>query len=261
MAQDRNRMTVSERQTTVQTAPRRAVVETEVVNRRVEDRIQDVEIPSSFNLRHDRVRWGPIVAGLLSALSTLLTLNLLGLALGLTRVNAATAAAQGQVPDGLGATAGIWAAVSTLIAFALGGWVASRAAAIFDRGWGAVNGLMVFFLAVPLLLLLAGQGLGAILGGIGGLANSLAANPQASQTAQQQAPQVAGQAQQAAQQAQQAVQANATQIGDIAARARDASWGALLGLGAGVIASALGGYLGVRREVEVDRATGSAHEH
>src|SRR3954449_13459712 len=56
---------------------------------------QDVAIPREFNLMRDRVRWGPILAGFLTALTSLLVLNLLGLAVGFTTVNAGTAAAQG----------------------------------------------------------------------------------------------------------------------------------------------------------------------
>ena len=52
-----------------------------------------------FGPARDRVHWGPIVAGLLTALTTLLLLSLLGLAVGLTTVNAGTAAAQGAPPQ------------------------------------------------------------------------------------------------------------------------------------------------------------------
>ena len=49
-------------------------------------RTTDAEIPEAYNLGRDRVRFGPVVAGLLTALTTLLLLGLLGVAIGLTAV-------------------------------------------------------------------------------------------------------------------------------------------------------------------------------
>ena len=142
----------------------------------------------------------------------------------------------------------------------LGGYVAGRTAAVFDRGWGALNGAMVFLIGVPITLWLAGQGLGSVLGSVGGLANSLAANPQVAQQAQQGAAQAAGQVQQAAQQAQQAAQQNPTAVGDAAAQVRNGAWLSLVGILLGLGASALGGALGTRREVRFDHTTGQAVE-
>jgi hypothetical protein len=138
--------------------------------------------------------------------------------------------------------------------------VAGRTAAVFDRGWGALNGAMVFLIGVPITLWLASQGIGAVLGSVGGLASSLAANPQVAQQAQQGASQVAGQAQQAAQQAQQAAQQNPTAVGDAAAQVRNGAWLSLAGILLGLGASAVGGALGTRREVRFDRGTGQAVE-
>jgi hypothetical protein len=219
--------------------------------------LDGADLPRTLNIAHDRVRWGAIVAGLLTAMTALLVLNLLGLAVGLTTVNAAQATAQGTPPADLGRNAGIWAAISGILAFLLGGYVAGRTGAVFDRGWGALNGALVFMLGVPITLWLASQGIGAILGSVGGLANSLAANPQ---IAQQGAAQAAGQAQQAAQQAQQAAQQNPTAVGDAAARVRDGAWLSLLGVLLGLAASAVGGAVGTRRAVRFDRHTGQAVE-
>ena len=76
------------------------------------DTEHDVKIPEALNFTRDRVRWGPIIAGLATALTTLLMLSLLGLAIGLTVVNAGDAAAQGGAPDGLGRNSAIWGAIS-----------------------------------------------------------------------------------------------------------------------------------------------------
>ncbi len=87
-----------------------------------------IEIPAALNLARDQVRWGPIVAGLLTALTATLLLNLLGVALGLTSLNAASAARQNNVPQNAGQYAAIWAGVSGMLAFLLGGCVAGRTA-------------------------------------------------------------------------------------------------------------------------------------
>ena len=188
----------------------------------------------------DRVRWGPIVAGLLTALTSLLLLSLLGLAIGLTVVNAGTAAAQGGPPAETGPASAIWAAISGLLSFLLGGYVAGRTASLFSRGWGAFNGAMVFLLAVPLILWLASQGLGGILGNLGAFAGDLG----------NQARQAAGDAQ-------------PIDVARAAERARNTAWGALTGSLLGLGASALGGWLGTPRRLlgarggaEIDRGRG-----
>ena len=208
---------------------------------------RDVEIPEALNFTRDRVRWGPIVAGLLTALTSLLLLGLLGVGLGFNPTDAAGAAARGgPTPEGW-RNAAVWAALSGMIAFVLGGYVAGWSAAVFDRKWGALNGALVFLLAVPVALWLAGQGFGAILGTFGNFASGLNADP--------------GQAQAAADQARQAA-TNLTP-GDAARAAetaRNTAWASLLSALMGLLASSLGGFLGTRRELEVDRATGEVHD-
>ena len=105
------------RRTSAETAPIRRYDTTHIAD--------SEELPRTLNIAHDRVRWGAIIAGLLTALTALLVLNLLGLAVGLTTVNAAQATAQGGAPSDLGRNAGIWAAISGLLAFLLGGYVAA----------------------------------------------------------------------------------------------------------------------------------------
>jgi len=205
---------------------------------------RELDIPESYALDHDRVRWPAVFAGLLTALTMLITLGVLGLAVGLTSVDAGNAVAQRGVPSGLGLGSGLWAGISALLAFLLGGWVAGRTAAVFGKGWGALNGMLVFLLAVPLLLWLAGSGLGALLGSLGGFAQSLNISPQQVQNAAQGA---AGQAQQNAQ------QVTPEQAAQAATNARNAAWSTLLGLGLGTAAATLGGLLGTRSEVTVDR--------
>ena len=120
----------------------------------------------STNFRSDRVRWGAIWGGLLATLTIFLLLSLLGLAIGLTSVHAGTAAS-GAIPGDTGRNSAIWLAVSGIIAFLIGGYMAGKTAAVFDRTWGALNGAMIFFLALPLIVWMASVGAGANLGGLG----------------------------------------------------------------------------------------------
>ena len=206
---------------------------------------QEFDIPESYALSTDRVRWPAVFAGLLTALTVLLALGVLGLAVGLTSVDAGQAVAQRGVPSGLGLGSGIWAGISALLAFLLGGWVAGRTAAVFGKGWGALNGMLVFLLAVPATLWLAGSGVGALLGTFSQFAQSLNIDPtQVGQAAQG----ATGQAGQAAQ------QVTPEQAAQAATSARNAAWSTLLGLGLGTAAATLGGLLGTRSEVTVDRA-------
>ena len=198
-----------------------------------------LELPEALNLVRDRVRWGAIWAGLFTALTTLIILSLLGLAIGLTAVSAA----QGGPGQAAGIGAAIWGALTAIIAFLLGGWVAGWTAAVFDRKWGALNGALVFLVAVPAMLLLAGLGLGSLVGALGNFAGALNVDPGQVQAAVQGA---TSQGQQAAAQTQPADAARAAEA------TRNGAWGALIGLLVGLGASALGGLLGTRREVPLD---------
>ncbi len=204
----------------------------------------EVEIPEAYNLDRDRVRFGPIVAGLLTALTSLLLLSLLGLAIGLTVVDAGSAAAGSGPPSESGPLSAIWGGLTGIISFLLGGYVAGRTAAVFDRRWGSLNGALVFMLGVPLTLWLAGQGLGFALGTVGSFVSALNADPAQVQNA----------AQGAASQAQRAVtQVRPADVARAAESARNGAWGALLGSALALGASALGGAMGTRRHLDVDR--------
>jgi len=198
--------------------------------------IHDVPYRPEVDFRRDRVYWGPIIAGFLVALTTMALLSVLGLAIGITSLNAGQAATQGVPVNEAGMNSVLWAAFSGIVAFLLGGLVAARTAATYDRGWGMLNGTMVFMLTLPFTLWLATVGMGAIVGGLGGFAGGLAAGygPQAADAARQVAPNVP----------------SPVDVTGAATRAaeglRNGAWGALLGGILGLIASGLGGFLGTR---------------
>ncbi len=118
----------------------------------------------------DRVRWGAIAAGLLTAISSFLLLSLLAAAIGLQVVTQ-----QGAADPG---TAGaIVAAVIGLLAFFIGGYVAAWTAAVANRRDGALNGFLVWALAILVILVLAGVGLGQVFGPTGGLFGAYRGGP------------------------------------------------------------------------------------
>jgi hypothetical protein len=177
------------------------------------------------NLADWRIQWGPIVAGLLSALTAMTLLSLLGAAIGLTAFQAG--AVQGAPAASAARNAAVWSGVSALLSFLLGGYVATRVAGLLDRGWGAWHGALVFMLAIPVLFWLAGQGLGAVVGGLSGYAATF--NPgYLADPARAAAPGV-----------------EPSDVLRAAAAARNAAWAALVGVALALGAGALGGYLGV----------------
>ncbi len=194
-----------------------------------------------MTLPTDRVRWGPIWAGLLSAFFTLLVLSLLGLAIGASTVHTG-AAAQGGGNQDAGSYSAIWAGISAIIAFLIGGYVAGRTAAVHERGWAALNGALVFLLALPLLLWLASQGLGALIGNANHIAGGLGI------TLGQLGNTVTGTARSI-------TPAQAQQAADTA---HNTAWGTLIGLLLGCGAATLGGTLGTRHAARDTHATGSA---
>ena len=198
--------------------------------------LRDLNYQREVDFRGDRVYGGPIVAGFLTALTTMALLSLLGLATGLTAINAGEAATQGAPVAQTSMNSLIWAAFSAIVAFLLGGFVTGQTAGTYHRGWGMLNGMMVFMLTLPVSLWFATVGLGAIVGGLGSFAGGLAAGygPQAAEAARQVAPNVP----------------STIDVTGAATRAaeglRNGAWGALLGGILGLLASGLGGYLGTR---------------
>ncbi|MCX6050787.1 MAG: hypothetical protein NT075_37335 [Chloroflexi bacterium] len=206
---------------------------------------------------HDRVRWGAILAGLFAALTTLIVMSVLGLAIGLSSYDA------GDPLSNFGLGAGIWGIVTALLAFLIGGWVAASTAGARGRGNGILNGSMVWVVAIPLILYLLGSGIGSLVNtagsvaatGVSAVAPAAAAAAPAAGTAAAQTPGAEATVQTAGQGAVDAVQATASALGNQvnpqnAERVTDAAgktaWGTLAGLLVGLIAALVGGSIGAR---------------
>lgn len=171
------------------------------------------------NGTRDRVRWGPIWAGLITALATFILLTVAAVAIGAQAVDS------GAEGDAAGAASGIASAIIALLAFLVGGFVAGRTAGVVGRGYGALNGFLVWALGVVLILALAAFGLGSLFGASGDLF---------AQYRQMGQPEVEG------------VDPNA-----VVESIRNGSIGAFLGMLLPAIAAAVGGLLGSREQAVV----------
>jgi len=181
--------------------------------------------------RRDSIRWGPIWAGLITALTTFLLLQLLAIGIGLVDIGPGSDGGGGWVPALIG-----------LIAFFTGGAVAGMMSAIRGPGSGLLNGFMVWALGTVLILLLSVLGLGQLFGALGNVAGQV--NPgalgDAANSAQGAAPNVSPQ------EAEQAVRTGAI--------------GAFFGLLFSALASMIGGLLGARSSDPIGRPTDASAE-
>ena len=169
----------------------------------------------------DLVRWGPVLAGLVTAFTLFLLLSVLLIAFGAQAIRVGDP----NVDEAAG-TGAIVTAVIALVAFLIGGFVAGRSAAVGGRWAGLLNGFLVWGLGLLLVLLLAGLGLGGLLGASGDLFQQYraAGSPQPNADAS-----------------------------DILQGIRDTAFPAFLSLFLPALAAALGGFLGSREDVSTGR--------
>ncbi|MCC6314717.1 MAG: hypothetical protein IT337_11985, partial [Thermomicrobiales bacterium] len=122
----------------------------------------------------NRIQWGPIVGGIVSALTVFLLLTVLGIALG-----ASVLEPGGETGQAIGTWAVVWGAVSIIVAFFIGGWVASSSASVGGSYAGLMNGLIAGAAGLLLVVWLTASGLGNMFGvlgsSVGGILNVAAA--------------------------------------------------------------------------------------
>lgn len=185
-------------------------------------------------LRRDRVRWGPIIAGLVTTIATMLVLTLLGLAVGMSAFEPTDAGA-----NEVSTAAAIWGAVSALVAFFLGGWVAAKSSAVDGDASGALNGFLVGAAALALLIWLIGIGLGNLFGAVSNnLGDIINLGTEANVTAPEGTD----------------VAATATENYD---EARNSAWGTLAGVVLALAAATVGGWIGHNERSEVVGTAGA----
>lgn len=123
-----------------------------------EQELQRPERPVNVSMppeRRDQVRWGPVWAGLIVALSTFLLLELMFFAFGWLTLGSNSSNARGWVSGLLG-----------LVAFFLGGLTAGATAMWRHPGTGLLHGIMVWALGVVSIILIATLGGGALFGSV-----------------------------------------------------------------------------------------------
>ena len=108
-------------------------------------------------MRHDRIRWGAVWTGVLTALSIYIVLQLLFFALGWLDLG---------INGADGTTRAIVSGVLALIAFFLGGAAAGASALWHRANDGMVNGVVTWAVAVIALLGIALVGGGALVGSL-----------------------------------------------------------------------------------------------
>jgi hypothetical protein len=180
---------------------------------------------------HDRVRWGPIISGLVIAISLQLVLSALGAAVG-----ASTIAGSGAPRTNAGGAAtgvGIWAVISLLISLFLGGYTTARACGPMTRSSAILNGgiLWATTLAFGSWLLASGVSgtFGVLASNAGAVANQVLQSGQANVPNSVPSPNVTAQ-----------------QTRDIAGNIANTNWWFALGSLLSLIAALVGATVGTR---------------
>jgi len=165
--------------------------------------------------RKDGVRWGPIWAGLLTALTTFILLELLFYSLGWLTLD------PGE--EDSGNSTAIVTGILALVAFFLGGLVAGATALWKGLFSGLLHGFLVWALGVVSFIALTFFGGSALLGSFGDLTNQLGVGPQ---------------------QVQSTAEVTGSEAEQIKSEAKDAAAPAFWGLFLPLAAAMLGGLIG-----------------
>ncbi|MGE0079936.1 MAG: hypothetical protein AB7U81_01425 [Thiohalomonadaceae bacterium] len=110
------------------------------------------------------IRWSAIFAGAVAGLATYMLLSLLGVAVGLTAVEAT-----GETAAGVPIVTAIWSSICMLIAAFVGGYVAARMSGLARRTDGVLHGFVAWATVMVLFVWLATTAIGNLLGGAFGL--------------------------------------------------------------------------------------------
>lgn len=119
----------------------------------------------SYNKRPPKgISWRAVFAGTVTALSAMLILNLIGMAIGLWSIEPTE---EINPLSGLGTGAVIWWVLSNLIVLFLGSFVAARVGASFTDFGGMLHGIMTWALYTLVSAWLLTSVVGSIISGIG----------------------------------------------------------------------------------------------
>lgn len=178
---------------------------------------------------HDRVRWGPIISGVVVALATQLVLTAFAIANGWSLI-ASTGAPRSNLPS-VASDVGIGAIVSLFISLFIGAWVTARACGPMSRSTALLNGAIFWATVLALSSWLFASG---VFGAFGVAATSAGA--------------VANQLQQGTINLPNRIpNVSAEQARTIAANTASVLWSFVLGSLLGLIASLVGAVVGVHK--------------
>lgn len=186
-------------------------------------------VPATMDY-HDRVRWGPILAGLAIAISSQLVLSSLAAAIGLSSLSG-SGAPRSQAGD-VGTAVGISAIISLLISLFLGGWITSRACGPINRSTALLNGAILWATTLAISGWLLSSGVSGAFGVVASNAGELLNRAQQSGVNPGEA----------------AANANVTaqQARDLAGNAAKVGWSFALGSLLGLVAALIGATVGNR---------------
>jgi hypothetical protein len=183
---------------------------------------------------HDRVRWGPIIAGLAVALSTQLVLSGIGAAVGLTAISG-SGSPRSDLND-VGTGIGIWTVISLFISLFLGSWIMARCCGPMNRSTALLNGAVLWATTLALSAWLLASGVSGAFGILASNAGEVV-NQVQPPTDLPNAP-------------------TAQETRDIAGNAARAGWSFAFGSLLGLVASLIGAAVGARDPRRVYREPG-----
>jgi hypothetical protein len=193
-------------------------------------------VPVAATNYHDQVRWGPIIAGLVIALSTQLVLSALGVAVGAGAIGD-SGAPRTDTPS-IGTNIGIWSIVSLLLSLFAGGWTAARTAGRMSRNTALLNGAILWASTLALSAWLLSSGVSGAFGVAASNAETIAS--QARQALPTTTNPTTGQA------TPKAPNITAQQTRNIAGNTAKVSWSFVFGSLLGLVAALIGSAVGVR---------------
>ena len=124
---------------------------------------RDAGLAAGADEARARVSWSAILAGVVLAVALQFVLSLLGAGVGLGFVNPGHADSASAAS--LGAGAGFWWLVSTVVSLLAGSFAAARLAGVASRFDGMLHGLVVWGLTLLLTVYLLTTAVGGVIGG------------------------------------------------------------------------------------------------
>lgn len=132
------------------------------VNRPIDDVITEPGVTAKAVDYHDRVRWGPIISGLVVALATQLVLTaLIG---AITSGFLSDSGAPRSNADGAATSAGISAIIALLISLFIGGWFTAQSCGPMNRKTALLNGTILWATTLALSSWLLASGVSGAFG-------------------------------------------------------------------------------------------------